>query len=77
MLHKALQTVPPTSVEAECVFSAGGLFLTKLCSSMSDKTVDKLIFLKLLFALKKQIQLSPFTMNSKLPGKKFTRKGFL
>ena len=55
LLHKALQTVLPTSVEAERVFSAGGLFLTKLRSSMSDKTLDKLIFFKLLFALKKQI----------------------
>ena len=54
LLHKALQTVPPTSVEAERVFSAGGLFLTKLRSSMSDKTLDKLIFLKLFFALKNE-----------------------
>ena len=52
MLHDALQTVPPTSVEAERVFSAGGLFLTKLRSSMSDNTLDKLIFLKLFFPLK-------------------------
>ena len=43
LLHKALQTVPPTSVEAERVFSAGGLFLTKLRSRMSDNTLDKLI----------------------------------
>ena len=54
LLHKALQTVPPTSVEAERVFSAGGLFLTKLRSSMSDKTLDKLIFLKLFFALENE-----------------------
>lgn len=54
LLHKALQTVPPTSVEAERVFSAGGLFLTKLRSSMSDKTLDKLIFLKLFFPLKNE-----------------------
>ena len=54
LLHKALQTVPPTSVEAERVFSAGGLFLTKLRTSMSDKTLDKLIFLKLFFALKNE-----------------------
>ena len=46
LLHQALQVVPPTSVEAEHVFSAGGLFLTKLRSSMSDSTLDKLIFLK-------------------------------
>ena len=54
LLHKALLTVPPTSVEAERVFSAGGLFLTKLRSRMSDKTLDKLIFLKLFFALKNE-----------------------
>ena len=45
--------IPPTS-EAERSFSAGGLFLTKLCSTMSDSTLDKLIFLKLFFALKKE-----------------------
>ena len=54
LLHKALRVVPPTSVEAERVFSAGGLFLTKLRSSMSDSTLDKLIFLKLFFALKNE-----------------------
>ena len=54
LLHKALQTVLPTSVEAERMFSAGGLFLTKLRSSMSDKTLDKLIFLKLFFALENE-----------------------
>ena len=54
LLHQALQVVPPTSVEAERVFSAGGLFLTKLRSSMSDNTLDKLIFLKLFFALKNE-----------------------
>ena len=52
LLHQALQAVPPTSVEDEHVFSAGGLFLTKLLSNMSDMTLDKLIFLKLFFALK-------------------------
>ena len=54
LLHQALQAVPPTSVEAECVFSAGGLFLTKLRSNMSDMILDKLIFLKLFFALKNE-----------------------
>ena len=54
LLHQALQAVPPTSVEAERVFSAGGLYLTKLRSNMSDMTLDKLIFLKLFFALKNE-----------------------
>ena len=54
LLHKALQVIPPTSVEAERVFSAGGLFLTKLRSRMSDTTLDKLMFLKFFFALKKE-----------------------
>ena len=52
--HQALQAVPPTSVEVECVFSAGELFLTKLHSNMSDMSLDKLIFLKLFFALKNE-----------------------
>ena len=43
--------VPPTSVEAERVFSAGGLFLTKLRSNMSDSILNKLIFLKLCLLL--------------------------
>jgi len=45
--------IPPTFVEAERVFSAGGLFLTKLRSSMSDMTLDKLMFLKFFFKLRK------------------------
>ena len=43
--------IAPTSVEAERVFSAGGLFLTKLRSGMSDSTLVKLMFLKSFFAL--------------------------
>ena len=48
--------IPPTSadLEAESFFSAGGLFLTKLCSRMSDSTLDKLIFLKFFFAPMKE-----------------------
>ena len=45
--------IPPTSVEAELFFSAGGLFLTKLCSRMNNSTLDKLMFLQF-FALKKE-----------------------
>ena len=43
--------ISPTSVEAERFFSAGGLFLTKLHSRMSDSTLVKLMFLKFFFAL--------------------------
>ena len=46
MIHQALMSVPPTSVEAERVFSASGLFLTKLRCQLSDITIDRLIFLR-------------------------------
>ena len=49
-LHQALLTIPPTSVEAERVSSASGLFLTKLRSKLSDHTIDLLVFLKFYFA---------------------------
>ncbi|GFW45344.1 hypothetical protein TNCV_4734511 [Trichonephila clavipes] len=38
-LCEALKTIPPTSVEAERAFSAAGLFLTKLRTRLSDKTI--------------------------------------
>ena len=41
-------------LQIERLFSAGALFLTKLRSSMSDSTLDKLIFFKLFFALKNE-----------------------
>ena len=31
----AVSSLPPSSSEAECAFSAAGLFLTKMCSSLS------------------------------------------
>ena len=37
--------IPPTSVEAEHVFSAAVFFLTKFRTRMRDQTLDKLIFL--------------------------------
>jgi hypothetical protein len=46
LLFKALMTIPPTSVEAERVFSAAGLFVTKMRSSLNDDTVDVLCFLR-------------------------------
>ncbi|KRZ88157.1 hypothetical protein T08_13634 [Trichinella sp. T8] len=41
-LYDALITVPPTSCETERSFSAAGLFVTKLRSSLKDETIDTL-----------------------------------
>ena len=49
-LHQALYTIPPTSLEADRVFYASGLFLTKLRSKLTDHTIDMLVFLKFYFA---------------------------
>ena len=45
-LKNALATVPPTSVEVERLFSAAGLFVTKLRTSLSDEMLDTLCFLR-------------------------------
>ena len=45
-LRGALATIVPTSVEAERAFSAAGLFVTKLRTSMSDTMIDCLCFLR-------------------------------
>ena len=45
-LKEALATVPPTSVEVERLFSAAGLFVTKLRTLLSDEMVDDLCFLR-------------------------------
>lgn len=47
--YDILCNIPPTSVEAERCFSAAGLILTKFRSSMSDETLDNLIFLRYFF----------------------------
>ena len=39
------------SVEAEWVFSASGLYLTKLRCRLSDNSIDMLVFLKFYFGL--------------------------
>lgn len=44
--YKSMLTMKATSVESERAFSSAGLFITKLRSSLSDKTVDALCFLK-------------------------------
>ena len=51
-LYPSLLTIPPTSVETKRVFSAGGLFLTKLRTNLSDMSLDKLIFLRFFLKLK-------------------------
>ena len=45
ILFKALLSIPPTLVEAERAFSAAGLFVTKLRSRLSDKSLNALTFL--------------------------------
>ena len=52
-LFNALKSVPPTSVEAERVFSVTGLFLTELRSRMNPETVNVLVFLKYFLLSKK------------------------
>ncbi|GFT15875.1 uncharacterized protein TNCV_3314621 [Trichonephila clavipes] len=48
-LWDALKTIPPTSVEAERAFSAAGLFVTKLRTKLSEKSINCLCFLKSYF----------------------------
>ena len=45
-LKNALATVSPTSVETERAFSAAGLFVTKLRTTLNDKTINNLCFLR-------------------------------
>ena len=45
-LKNALESIPPTSVEAERAFSAVGLFITKLRTRLSDRSVSRLSFLR-------------------------------
>lgn len=46
LLLDALKTIPPTSIESERAFSAAGLFITKLRTRLSDRSVDTLCFLR-------------------------------
>ena len=46
LLHSALSTVPPTSVEAERIFSICGQFYTLIRSSLFAETIDMLVFTK-------------------------------
>ena len=45
-VFNVLKSVPVSSVEAERAFSAAGLFVTKLRSSLEDRTIDSLCFLR-------------------------------
>ena len=44
-IMRAIETIPPTSVEAERSFSAAGLFITKLRTRLNNRSVDALCFL--------------------------------
>ena len=46
---KAKKAIPPTSVEAERAFSAAGLFVTKIRSSLDDNAINELCFLRKYF----------------------------
>ena len=48
-MYNSLMTIPPTSVEAERVFSASDLFLTKIRNRFKDLPIDMLVFLKFFF----------------------------
>ena len=55
LIKNAVFIVPPTSVEAERAFSASGLFVTKIRSRLSDKTLDILVFLKFYFMYRSNV----------------------
>ena len=46
LLHSALSTVPPTSVEDERIFSICGQFYTSIRSSLFAETIDMIVFTK-------------------------------
>ena len=46
LVYCYLQSIPPTSVEAERAFSAAGILCTKIRSRLSDATLDTLCFLR-------------------------------
>ena len=41
-IMRAIETIPPTSVEAERAFSTAGLFITKLRTRLNNRSVDAL-----------------------------------
>ena len=44
LMYSALSTVPPSSVEAERIFSICGQFYTSIRSSLFAETIDMLVF---------------------------------
>ena len=52
IVKSCLNSLPPSSVEAERCFSAAGLFISKLRSSLSDEIFDCLIFARSYFSRK-------------------------
>lgn len=48
-LHEAIKTLKPTSTDSERVFSIAGSFCNKKRSSLSDKPLNCLTFLKSFF----------------------------
>ena len=48
-LSEALMTIPPTSIESERAFSTSSNFCTKKRSSLSDFSLNTLVFLKYYF----------------------------
>ena len=55
LLMDALESIPPTSVESERIFSITGKILTKQRAKMSDKMLDALVFLKAWYKTKKKV----------------------
>ena len=45
-IMRAIETIGPTSAEAEGAFSAAGLFITKLRTRLNNRSVDALCFLR-------------------------------
>ncbi|XP_065682373.1 zinc finger BED domain-containing protein 3-like [Hydra vulgaris] len=54
-IYSTLMTIKPTSIESERAFSAAGLFMGKIRSRLSDKSIDCLCFLKQYFILNSNI----------------------
>ena len=52
IIKSCLNSLPPSSVEAERCFSAAGLFISRLRSSLSDEMFDCLIFARSYFSRK-------------------------
>ena len=52
IIKSYLNSLPPSSVEAERCFSAAGLFISKLRSFLSDEMIDCLIFARSYFSRK-------------------------